>query len=205
MNLPKQTESPILMILAGPTGTGKTTLCDRMEEEYDSISRVVTSTTRAPREGEEQGIHYHFFSEDEFDQKISEDAFYEHAQVHKYRYGTLKSEINSKLEAGHDLVLNVDVQGVQAFREAALNDPILKKRLVTVFLMPPSFEEIKNRLESRGKETAEQIAMRLETAEKEMPLWVGYDFCLLSKTKDEDYARIESILKSEKMRVARLV
>ena len=196
----------LLMILAGPTGTGKSTLCDGMTQKYSGIQRVITSTTRSPREGEIDGKDYFFFSREEFDQKIGEGAFYEYAQVHhhQHRYGTLKSEIQEKLEQNQDLIMNIDVQGVASFQKEAEKDALLKQRLVTVFLMPPSIEEIERRLVERGKEDQAAIDLRLETARKEMPLWTSYDFCLVSGTREEDFTKIESIWKAEKLRVARL-
>lgn len=194
----------LLMILAGPTGTGKSTLCVRMTEKYLCIQRVITSTTRPPREGESDGVDYFFFDEDTFTKKMNEGAFYESARVHDYLYGTLKSEIQNKLAQNIDLIMNVDVQGVEAFQKEAENDPLLSERLVTVFLMPPSLEEIEKRLLSRGNESKESIERRLESAQKEMPLWVDYDFCLVSGAKDDDFAKIENIWFAEKLRVSRL-
>lgn len=196
----------LLMILAGPTGTGKSTLCDGMTNKYPDIRRVITSTTRAPREGEVDGVDYYFFSQEEFDQKLEEGAFYEYAEVHQaqHRYGTLKSEIQGKLAANQDLIMNIDVQGVASFQRAADRDPLLKQRLVTVFLMPPSLEEIERRLIERGKEDRDAIDQRLATASKEMPLWDTYDFCLVSGSKEEDFSRVESIWLAEKSRVSRL-
>lgn len=194
------------MILAGPTGTGKTTLCNAMTDKHPGIERVITSTTRTPRKGEVHEKDYYFFSQEQFDQKIEEGAFYEYAQVHEAQtwYGTLKSEIQNKWAANQDLIMNVDVQGVASFQRVAEQDPILSQRLVTVFLMPPSLKEIEQRLIDRGKEDREAIDRRLATAEKEMPLWNTYDFCLVSGTKEEDYERVESIWRAEKLRVARL-
>ena len=196
----------LLIILAGPTGTGKSTLCDGITGKHAGIQRVITSTTRAPREGEVNGEHYYFFSQEEFDQKMEEGAFYEYAEVHQaqHRYGTLKSEIQGKLAADQDLIMNIDVQGVASFQRAAENDPLLKQRLVTVFLMPPSLEEIERRLVERGKEDRSAIDQRLATASKEMPLWNTYDFCLVSGTREEDFSKVESIWMAEKLRVARL-
>lgn len=194
----------LLMILAGPTGTGKSTLCSSMTNQFDRIQRVVTSTTRSPRKGEIDGKDYVFFDEETFDQRILEGAFYEHARVHTHRYGTLKSEIQEKLSLNIDLIMNIDVQGVAAFQKESERDPLLKQRLVTVFLMPPSLEEIERRLLDRGKEDRAAIDRRLETAKQEMPLWDTYDFCLVSGTKEEDLARIESIWRAEKLRVSRL-
>lgn len=196
----------LLIILAGPTGTGKSTLCNAMTQKYEGIQRVITSTTRAPREGEVNGVDYYFFSREEFDRKIEEGAFYEYAEVHQaqHYYGTLKSEIQDKLSADRDLIMNIDVQGVSSFQRAAKNDPLLKQRLVTVFLMPPSLEEIEKRLIERGKENQQVIDQRLETARKEIPLWNTYDFCMVSGSREEDFVRIESIWRAEKLRVSRL-
>jgi guanylate kinase len=194
----------LLMILAGPTGTGKSTLCSSITGKYDRIQRVVTSTTRSPREGEINGKDYFFLSEEEFDKKLGDDAFYEHAKVHAHRYGTLKSEIQDKLAHNIDLIMNIDVQGVAAFQREAEKDALLKQRVVTIFLMPPSLDEIERRLIGRGKEDRAAMDRRLESARVEMPLWDTYDFCLISGTKDEDFSKVEGIWKSEKLRVARL-
>ena len=194
----------LLIILAGPTGTGKSTLCAGMTDKYTRIQRVITSTTRPPRDGEVDGKDYFFFDEATFNQKLRDGAFYESAQVHNYLYGTLRSEIHEKLSHNIDLVMNIDVQGVASFQKEAENDELLRQRLVTVFLMPPSLEEIEKRLIERGKEDPESIKRRLESARQEMPLWIHYDFCLISGTKEEDFATIESIWKAEKQRVSRL-
>ena len=177
-----------------------------MTQKYSGIQRVITSTTRSPREGEIDGKDYFFFSREEFDQKIGEGAFYEYAQVHhhQHRYGTLKSEIQEKLEQNQDLIMNIDVQGVAAFQREAEKDALLKQRVVTIFLMPPSLDEIERRLIGRGKEDRAAMDRRLESAPGEKPLWDTYDFCFISGTKDEDFSKVEGIWKSEKLRVARL-
>lgn len=193
----------LLIILAGPTGTGKSTICEAMTSKYPKIQRVITSTTRPPRDGEVHGRDYFFFTEEEFEEKLAANEFYESARVHAYRYGSLKSEIQGKLAQNIDLIMNVDVQGVDAFQKASLKDPILKQRLVTVFIMPPSLEEIEQRLIQRGKESPENIARRLETAREEIPLWKNYDFCFVSGSREEDFGIVECIWKSEKRRVAR--
>jgi len=197
----------LLMILAGPTGTGKTTLCDGMAAKYSGIQRVITCTTRRPRDGEVNGVDYFFLSQEEFDMKVSKDAFLEHAQVHnkQHHYGTLKSETLDKLSDNCDLAMNIDVQGVAAFQKAAENDALLKQRLVTVFLMPRSLEEIEQRLIDRGTDDREEINRRLASAREEMLLWDTYDFCLISGSKEEDFSKIESIWKAEKQRVTRMV
>ena len=121
--MPSSESNGILLIVSGPAGSGKTTVCDRMLAEVSSIQRVVTSTTRPPREGE-QHIDYYFFDHDTFAAKVQAGDFYEHANVHTNRYGTLKSEIHEKLAAGKDLLLNIDVQGAATFAKQARLIPI---------------------------------------------------------------------------------
>ncbi|MCR6655179.1 MAG: hypothetical protein NVV63_05030 [Opitutus sp.] len=117
------TPPPVLLVLAGPAGSGKSTLCDRLCLEDPSFSRVVTTTTRPPRPGEINGVHYHFFSPDEFERRVAAGEFLEWAQVHgkdRFRlYGTLASSVFEPLAAGRNLVMSVDVQGVESFRRAA--------------------------------------------------------------------------------------
>ncbi|MCH2387302.1 MAG: guanylate kinase [Opitutales bacterium] len=198
-----ENEVALLLILAGPAGSGKTTLCDRLVDENGHLERVVTCTTRAPREGEIDGVDYYFFSDDQFDAKVEDGEFLEWAHVHTYRYGTLKSTIEAKLEDDVDLVMNIDVQGVASVQEAARNQPMIGQRLVTVFIMPASFDELKERLRGRGKDDELEISCRIESAEKEIEQWRSFDYLLRSKSKAEDFSAIASIWRAEKRRVAR--
>ena len=198
-----ENEVALLLILAGPAGSGKTTLCDRLVDENGHLERVVTCTTRAPREGEIDGVDYYFFSDDQFDAKVEDGEFLEWAHVHTYRYGTLKSTIEAKLEDDVDLVMNIDVQGVASVQEAARNQPMIGQRLVTVFIMPASFDELKERLRGRGKDDELEISCRIESAEKEIEQWRSFDYLLRSKSKAEDFSAITSIWQAEKRRVAR--
>jgi guanylate kinase len=196
----------LLLVLAGPAGSGKTTLCARLVAEIPGMQRVVTSTTRAPREGEVHGRDYFFFSDAEFDRLAAEDAFFEWARVHgaDRRYGTLRSVIRANLAAGTDLCMNIDVQGVASVRRAAAADPFLARRLVTVFLVPPDLDELRRRLRGRGQDGDEEIERRMQTARRELDEWVHYDFCVRSRSRDEDFAAVRAILAAEKWRVARL-
>lgn len=198
-----ENEVALLLILAGPAGIGKTTLCDRLVDENGHLERVVTCTTRTPREGEIDGVDYYFFSDDQFDAKVEDGEFLEWAHVHTYRYGTLKSTIEAKLEDDVDLVMNIDVQGVASVQEAARNQPMIGQRLVTVFIMPASFDELKERLRGRGKDDELEISCRIESAEKEIEQWRSFDYLLRSKSKAEDFSAITSIWQAEKRRVAR--
>lgn len=194
----------LLMILAGPAGSGKTTLCERIVTENERIERLVTCTTRQPREGEVDGVDYHFLSNAKFDEKIEAGAFLEWAKVHANRYGTLKSVIEGKLAEQTDLVMNIDVQGVATVREAAKSHPAIEQRLVTVFVMPSNFDELRRRLRGRGQDDEQEIARRIQSAEAEVRQWSSFDYVIRSKSKDEDYAAIRSIWQAEKRKASRL-
>ncbi|MBG30659.1 MAG: guanylate kinase [Opitutae bacterium] len=196
----------LLLIVSGPAGCGKTTVCDRLYQSHvPKLNKVITTTTREPREGEKDGVDYHFVSNRQFDDDLNKDAFYEHAIVHGSKYGVFKAAILGKLETGLDLVLNVDVQGAATLRKAAANDPLLGASLVSLFLMPANLETIRQRLDERGKDDAQEIARRLKVAENEVARWREYDYCIVSGSKEDDYARIDAIYKAEKIRVKRLV
>lgn len=183
---------PVLLVLAGPAGSGKTTLCERMVAEGDDFSRVITSTTREPRPGEVNGRDYHFFSAEEFDQKLAEGAFLEWAWVHrKNRYGTLASAVLEPLAAGRSLIINVDVQGVENFRAAARENPLLARHMGTVYIDVP-IDELRVRLEGRG-ETEAEIERRMITAEKEQQERDKFDFVITSSSKEADFAELLKI------------
>lgn len=188
----------LLLIVSGPAGSGKTTLCERMLAEVPGMKRVITSTTRAPRPGEEHGRDYYFFSVEEFLRRLNAGEFYEHALVHGRYYGTLKAEIDEKLKAGQDLLLNIDVQGAASFREAAKTNEALAGSLVTVFIQPKSLDQLRERLGGRGSDDEEEIARRLRTAEQEILQASAYDHVIVSGTRDEDFASLLAIYRQEK-------
>ena len=184
----------IILLVSGPAGIGKTTVCESLLAEFSpGLARAVTATTRAPREGEQEGLDYHFLSTEEFDQKVLANEFYEHALVHGRRYGTLKSEIRKRLEMGADLLLNVDVQGFEAFRKASETDSYLAGKLLTVFLMPPDLKELRLRLSKRGTDSEEEIDRRMATARAEVARNGEYDYCVNSKSMGYDLSCIRKI------------
>ncbi len=181
-------ESPtVLLILAGPAGVGKSTLCDRLVREVPGFERVITATTRPPRPNEVDGRDYHFLTEEEFDARLAAGDFLEWAWVHrKYRYGTPKSTVLERLN--HTcLVMNIDVQGVRSIRAAAETTPELKGHLVTMFVSPDSMDVLRERLLGRGPVSEEELARRLQSAEFEMADRSSYDFVIHSKTKEQDF------------------
>lgn len=187
-------QPPVLLVLAGPAGSGKSTLCDRLVSEDSSFSRVITTTTRAPRPGEIDGVHYHFFTPEQFDEKIAAGEFLEWAWVHgKRRYGTLKSSVFEPLARGQNLVMSVDVQGVESFRQVAQTNPLLARHMTTIFIVV-DHERLVARMRARAQDNEDEIAGRMKTAERELREAHKFDFCIESRTRDEDFATLLAIL-----------
>jgi guanylate kinase len=188
-------KDPVLLVLAGPAGSGKSTLCDRLVDAGLGFSRVVTSTTRVPRSGEVNGVHYHFFSPAEFDAKVATGDFLEWAWVHgDRRYGTLAASVLGPLLLGKNLVMSVDVQGVESLRRIAGENPFLRRVMTTVFIVV-DHERLMARMRARGKDDEAEIARRMATAEAELRESSKFDYRIESKTRDEDFAELLSILK----------
>jgi guanylate kinase len=195
-------ETPVLLILAGPAGSGKSTLCDRLVAEVPGVSRVVTTTTRTPRTGEVDGVHYHFLTPEQFDAKVTAGAFLEWAWVHgRKRYGTLASSVLDPMAQGRSLVLSVDVQGVESFRRAAAANPLLARRMTTVFIVV-DHERLVARMRGRAQDDEEEIAARMRTAERELREAPKFDFLIESRTRDEDFAALREILEKARARAA---
>jgi guanylate kinase len=197
----KAATAAVLLVLAGPAGSGKTTLCERLVAEADGFSRVITSTTRPPRPGEVDGVHYHFLAPAQFDAKVEAGEFLEWAWVHqKNRYGTLASSVLGPLAEGRSLVINVDVQGVENFRMAARANPLLARHLATVFINVP-LDELRRRMETRGQDSDEEIARRLGTAERELREIDRFDYVIASTTRDRDFKALLAIWRKVQARV----
>jgi guanylate kinase len=185
---------PVLLVLAGPAGSGKSTLCDRLVAAGMGFSRVVTSTTRAPRAGESDGVHYHFFKPAEFDAKVAAGEFLEWAWVHgDRRYGTLAASVLGPLLLGKNLVMSVDVQGVESLRRIAAKNPFLRRAMTTVFIVVDR-ERLLSRMRERGKDDEAEIARRMATADAELREAAKFDFVIESRTRDEDFAELLAIL-----------
>lgn len=186
------------MIVSGPAGSGKTTLCERMLAERPAVQRVVTSTTRKPRGGEVDRVDYYFFDHETFEAKIAAGDFYEYARVHGNLYGTLKDEVQAKLAAGIDLLLNIDVQGAASLRATAQTDPLLQGNVSTIFIMPASLEELEQRLRGRATDAEDEIQRRMQVAIEEMKQSTLYDHTILSASRDEDFAALDAIYQAAK-------
>lgn len=193
---------PVLLVLAGPSGSGKSTLCDRLVATDSGFARVVTTTTRAPRAGEVDGVHYHFLTPPAFDARAAAGEFLEWAHVHgENRYGTLASSVLGPLERGQSLVMSVDVQGVASFRRAAETNPALGRAITTVFIEVDR-DRLQARIRNRGKEDEAQIARRMATAEAEMREASKFDFVIRSRSREEDFAELLAIVEKARRRAA---
>src|SRR5580692_1571907 len=195
--------NPLLVVISAPSGGGKTTLQDQLLEANPSLSRAVTCTTREPRPGEKDGEDYYFLDATSFLKRVQAGNFLEHATVFGNSYGILKSEVLSKLRAGKDVLLNVDVQGAATIRDRAASDPELKQALVQVFLTPPSLAILEERLKRRGTDSPAVIQKRLGVARQEIAQGKNFDYLIISTTIGEDLRRMQCVIEAEKMRVAR--
>ncbi len=191
--MPAASSHPVLLLLAGPAGSGKTTLCERLVAEHPEIERVVTATTRPMRPGEVDGVHYHFLTNERFDQAIARGEFLEWACVHgQNRYGTLRHAVFDRLAAGKSLIAAIDVQGVRSVCAVATQDPALRRALTTVFVAPASIDELRARLAGRGDDPAD-VERRMQTALVELREADRYQHRIASTTRDADYAALLGI------------
>ena len=193
----------LLILISAPSGGGKTTLCDQLLATESNLTRAVTSTTRAPRPGEQHGKDYYFFTPEEFQRRVAAGEFVEHATVFGRSYGVLRSELLGKLRSGKDVLLNVDIQGAATFRAQAQTEPELRRAMVSFFLTPASLTELEARLRRRNSDGEAEIQKRLATARQELAHWDQFDYLVISTTIAEDLRRARTIMETEKMRVTR--
>ena len=186
-----ETRRGMLLVISGPSGTGKGTIIERLMAEDKSLVFSVSATTRAPRPGEKDGVHYHFMTVERYQELIAQDAFVEHAQVHGNYYGTLRSEVYQRLERGENVVLDIDVQG-------ALNVIASEKEKVSIFILPPSLKVLRERLTGRGTETPEAIERRLTNAIWELSQKDHYEYKVINDDLDAAVRTLQAIIEAEK-------
>lgn len=187
----------LLFILSSPSGAGKTTLSRMLLDADPEIKLSISATTRAPRPGEIDGVHYHFVSDARFDVMVEEDEFYEWAEVFGYRYGTPKGVIRDGLKSGQDYLFDIDWQGTQQLKQKDDQD------VVTVFVLPPSLVELRRRLEARAQDTTQVIDARMERARAEISHWAEYDYVVINDNVNNCFDRVREVLEAERMRRTR--
>ena len=192
----REARKGMLLVISGPSGAGKGTLYGRVLAADPDMTFSVSYTTRAPRPGEVDGKDYHFVSEEEFVTMLERDGFLEHAGVHGHFYGTPRQPVLDALEAGRSVMLDIDPQGALQVMEKMPD-------CVSVFILPPSFSELRRRLEGRGTETPEEIERRLGNARGEVLLKDKYQYLVVNDDLEAAYKTLQGIVDAEKQRSTR--
>ena len=185
----------ILLVMSGPSGAGKGTLCAHLREQIP-VALSNSATTRAPRKGEQEGVNYFFMTQDEFKQKIQEDGFIEWAKVYDNYYGTPRKYVEDMLDAGQNVMLEIDPQGAKSVK-LRIPDAVL------VFIMPPSYKELERRIRGRGTETEEQIEKRLSCAVGEINTLAAYDYVIINADIQAAVDNLKAIIAAERCKVSR--
>ncbi len=187
----------ILIVISGPSGAGKGTICKALLEKHDNIFISVSATTRVPRQGEIEGVNYYFLTKEAFEEKVKENGFLEYANVHGNFYGTPKVNVEKMLDEGKDVILEIDIQGALQVKDNF-------KEGVFIFILPPSMEELKQRIIKRGSETEESLMTRFKNAYKEINYVSKYNYAVVNDELEVAVSKVESIIAAEKCRVDRI-
>ena len=189
----------LMLVLSSPSGAGKSSIARRLLADDSNMTLSVSATTRPPRQNEVDGRDYHFVDQERFDLMIADDAFLEYATVFGNSYGTPKADVMSKLEAGHDVLFDIDWQGTQQLADASRED------LVSVFILPPSTRDLEQRLLKRAQDSADVVAARMSKAADEISHYREYDYILVNRDIDVAVAQVKAILQAERLRRDRQV
>jgi len=190
-------EKGILIVLSGPSGVGKGTVCSALRREDQELVYSVSATTRKPREGEAEGVNYFFKSREQFERMIANDELLEYAEYVGNYYGTPRRFVEDTLLSGKDVILEIEVQGALKVKQKFPHG-------VFIFLMPPSLDELKNRITTRGTESSEVITNRMSAAEEEIRLLEHYDYAVVNDKVETACSKIRSILTAEHCKQARV-
>ncbi|ALC10542.1 guanylate kinase [Sphingopyxis sp. 113P3] len=189
----------VLFVLSSPSGAGKTTISKMMLQQDPDIALSISATTRPPRPGEKDGVDYHFVDVDTFKQMAADGEFLEWAHVFGHRYGTPRARVEELLDAGKDVLFDIDWQGAQQLYQEAGPD------VVRVFVLPPTMDELERRLRARNTDSDEVIASRMARAANEISHWDGYDYVLINDNVDDCYGEVKAILRAERLKRRRQI
>ena len=189
----------VMLVLSSPSGAGKSSICKSLISLDKNLSLSVSTTTRKKRPNEKSGEDYFFVSIDEFKSMLNKNHFLEHANVFGNYYGTNKSIVESRINSGKDLIFDIDWQGAQQLREKMRED------IVSVFILPPSKQELERRLKSRGEDSDEVVKKRMDGASAEITHWAEYDYVVINKNLNDSVKAVLGILKAERMKRIRQV
>ena len=189
----------LVLIISSPSGAGKTTICKKLIEEVNNLNLSVSVTTRLKRSDEVDGKDYFFRSDKEFDDMVKQEKFLEYAKVFDYSYGTLKSEIDTKIINGINVIVDIDWQGTRQIEQHIPDD------IVKIFILPPSINELEKRLGARATESQDSFKKRMSEARKEISHYSEYDFIIINEDIQESVNKIKTILHSESLRKRRQV
>lgn len=184
----------LMLVISSPSGAGKTTLSRKLMDKYEDVRLSVSATTRAPRPGEEDGVHYDFVDHAKFEEMIAEREFLEWAKVFDHFYGTPRKAVERRLSEGRDVIFDVDWQGADAIHDQMPND------VVSVFVLPPSIEALQKRLEERPGSDPEKVARRMAGAKSEISHWRRYDYVIVNENLDAAFEELERILLTERQK-----
>lgn len=184
----------LMFVMSSPSGAGKTTLTRLLVQKEDNIELSISVTTRQRRPSEVEGVHYYFVSRPEFERMRDSGELLEWAEVHGNYYGTPAKPVEKALAKGKDVLFDIDFQGTRQLYKRAASD------VVSIFILPPSIAEMKNRIRRRATEDEATLKKRLETAKHEVPRWVEYDYVIINDDLDQAFADIHSILQAERMK-----
>jgi len=183
-----------MLVLSSPSGAGKTTIARKVLESERELVLSISVTTRPQRSSEREGVDYFFVDESTFERYVNEGKFLEHARVYGYNYGTPRACIEQLLTEGTDVLFDIDWQGTQQLKQTALND------LVSVFVLPPTLQDLEKRLYTRGEDAEEVVRKRMRKAQHECSHWAEYDYVIVNDTLEESVQKVRSIVEAERLK-----
>lgn len=194
----KKVRRGAMFIIEAPSGTGKTSVIKKLMTQDNNLKFSISATTRKPREGEKDGVDYYYISDEKYNELLEQDAFYEHVDSqYGSRYGTLRSEVDSFINVGQDVVFDMDWVGLRQMKAKAPDD------VVSIYFLPPSIHELRRRLESRGTDSEETINKRMGLILEKMRHWNEYDYVVVNVDVDQTVETVREIISAERMKRVR--